>query len=183
MPTVQTADAVVAISHWEELFRLFLILVISWPIGFERDTQHKAAGLRTYGIVGVISTLLTLVSIKVPQLSLAAHGSDPARIATGLLQGIGFIGAGVIMRAEKEKGGKRVEGITTAATIFGVCGLGIAVGMGFYFEALVTAGLVGFDLIVLTKVRDWVYKKFPKLAPTSNGDGLAAQKRDSTTDK
>jgi putative Mg2+ transporter-C (MgtC) family protein len=104
--------------------------------------------MRTNAMVGIGSTLMTLASIQTFALFPEARNVDPARIAAQLVVGIGFIGAGVILR----EGGRKVVGLTTAATMWVVCGLGIAVGMGLYLEALTAFALSFFTFFMLTPI-------------------------------
>ena len=138
------------VSNQEAFIRLMIITVISALIGMEREYHHKPAGLRTNVMVGLGSTLMTLASVKVLEITPVLQGIDPARISAQIVTGIGFIGAGAILRPSSGKG--NVVGLTTAATLWVVCGLGIAVGMGFYFEAILTTLLVFFTFIVLSKI-------------------------------
>lgn len=138
------------VSNQEAFIRLMIITVISALIGMEREYHHKPAGLRTNVMVGLGSTLMTLASVKVLEITPNLQGIDPARISAQIVTGIGFIGAGAILRPSSGKG--NVVGLTTAATLWVVCGLGIAVGMGFYFEAIFTTLLVFFTFIILSKI-------------------------------
>ena len=138
------------ITDQDALVRLLIITVISALIGMEREYHHKPAGLRTNVMVGLGATLMTITSVKVLEISPVIAGVDPARIAAQIITGIGFIGAGVILRPSSGQG--QVVGLTTAATLWVVCGLGIAVGMGFYKEAIATTALVFFTFLILSKV-------------------------------
>ena len=119
----------------ESIVRLILAFVLSGIIGLEREVRLKPAGLRTHVLVGLGSALLTLVSIH------AFPGSDPARIASSIVVGIGFIGAGTIVKTKE-----RVIGLTTAATLWIVSSIGIATGAGFYLIAAITTALAFFTL-------------------------------------
>ncbi|TCP31541.1 putative Mg2+ transporter-C (MgtC) family protein [Scopulibacillus darangshiensis] len=122
------------------LLRLGLSAVLGMVIGLERELKQKPLGLKTCIIISVSSCLLTIVSIQG-----AIHYSemtdnirtDPMRLSAQIVSGIGFIGAGVILR----RGTLSVSGVTTAAIIWGASGLGIAVGSGFYYESI-TGGLI-----------------------------------------
>ena len=104
------------------------LLVLSWflggLIGWQREVKGHAAGLRTHALVCGGSCLLSL-------LSFSGQGGDKGRIAAQIITGIGFLGAGVILRR-----GVTVRGLTTAATVWLVAGVGIAVGAGFHFAVL-----------------------------------------------
>jgi len=119
------------ISNLDLLIRLALAAALGGLVGFEREHLKRPAGLRTNMMVCVGSALITLTSI------FAISGSDPARIAAGIVTGIGFIGAGTIFRAEN-----RIIGLTTAASLWAVAGIGMAVGAGFYFPAFVASVLI-----------------------------------------
>ena len=139
------------ISNPEVYSRLVLSMVLSGLIGIEREYHHKPAGLRTNVMVGLGSCLLTIASVRAVDL---VHGPgisvDPTRIAAQIITGIGFIGAGAILRPTNDKGS--VVGLTTAATLWVVSGLGIAIGLGFYAEAIATTILVFFTFIFLSKI-------------------------------
>lgn len=121
--------------------RIGVALVCGVGIGVNRDLHHKPAGFRTFGLVAVGSAVITLVA-----LSLAP--ADPAavsRIAQGILTGIGFLGAGLIVRRERSQ---RVSGLTTAAAVWATAGLGVACGLGLYLLA-VSALVVMLLVLVL----------------------------------
>lgn len=129
------------------IFRLLASAVLSGIIGLEREFKHKPAGLRTNILVGVGSTLITLTSVFVGGIS----NSNPIGIAPGVIIGIGFLGGGLIIRSRGE-----VHGITTAATIWIVAAVGLAVGVGFYSAALITTviSLVVLYLFSSEKLRE-----------------------------
>ncbi|MGA2368861.1 MAG: MgtC/SapB family protein [Dehalococcoidia bacterium] len=108
----------------EAALRLLLSAVLGAAIGFQRELAHKPAGLRTHILICVGSALFTVVSV----LGFSST-VDPSRVAAGVVTGIGFIGAGVIMRGAR---GDRVVGITTAASVWITAAIGIAAGVGLY---------------------------------------------------
>lgn len=120
--------------------KLLLAAVLGGLVGLERELRRKPAGLRTNMFLCVGSTLFTLLSDEIGQ----RFGGDHVRIAAQLIPGIGFIGAGAILR---EQGA--VVGVTTAATIFVVASIGMAIGGGLYFTAVFTAVLILLALSVL----------------------------------
>ncbi len=127
----------------EDFIRLGVSLALGTAIGLEREVSDKAAGLRTNVFIALGSTLFTLVSLRFPY--------DPARIAAQIVSGIGFIGAGSILRE-----GERVTGLTTAATIWTVAAIGMAVGYGhFTLACLATAGAL-FIQLAFTNVDIWI---------------------------
>ena len=152
------------VTEFDIVIRLGLIAVLAGVIGLEREYHRRPAGLRTNVMVGIGATLVTLASIRTIELWPHVTAVDPSRIAAQLISGIGFIGAGVILHERNRK----VIGLTTAATLWVVCGLGIAVGMGLFMEALTAFALVMFTFFALTPVvnairlrRQEVDKLFP----------------------
>lgn len=122
-------------EHWEIVERLLAGLLAGSAIGFERSFQGRPAGLRTHALVCLSSTLLMLVTVY--QAQWFPQGGDlvridPTRMAQGVMTGIGFLGAGVII-----KGGAAVRGLTTAASIWITAALGVLAGIGFYFPLIV----------------------------------------------
>ena len=115
------------------LLKLGLAVLLGGVIGLEREISGKPAGLRTNILICVGAALLTDVSIRIVG---GPGGGDPSRLAAQIITGIGFIGAGTIMQSSGT-----ITGLTSAATIWVVCAIGITVGAGFFLEA-VGAGLV-----------------------------------------
>jgi putative Mg2+ transporter-C (MgtC) family protein len=115
----------------EMVLRLVLALVLGGVIGFQRERSGKEAGLRTHILICSGAALFTVVSIY------GFPGSDPARIAAGIVTGIGFLGAGVILH----RSGGEVVGLTTAATIWAVAAIGLAAGAGLYIISVVATVL------------------------------------------
>ena len=120
------------VLHLGLLLQLGLAVMCGGAIGMERELSGKPAGLRTNILICVGATLFTVLSLK-----LAAGRGDPARIAAQILPGVGFIGAGTILHARGA-----VTGLTSAATIWVVAAIGMALGSGAYTEALGTTVLV-----------------------------------------
>ena len=129
--------------EYELIVRLFLSLLFGAIIGFEREYKSKAAGFRTITIISIGSTLFTICSYK-----LGGPG-NPDRIASNIITGMGFIGAGVIF-----KDGATVSGLTTAATIWIAAAMGMALGIGEYFVAGLTLGLAIVVLLLFEKIQD-----------------------------
>ena len=126
----------------EILLKIFLAAILGGLIGLEREIAQKEAGLRTNILIAIGSALLTILSIKLAEsFSLA----DPSRIASQIVTGIGFLGAGAIIQARFA-----VHGLTTAATIWSVAAIGMTVGIGYYFIAF---AVTLFILIILTSFR------------------------------
>ena len=116
----------------EMVLRLLLAAALGAAIGFQRERAGKAAGIRTHSLICLGSALFAAVS------ALAFPDADPTRIAAGIVTGIGFLGAGAIIHRE----GGLVGGLTTAATIWVVAGIGLAAGAGMYIVAAAAAVLV-----------------------------------------
>jgi putative Mg2+ transporter-C (MgtC) family protein len=137
-------------TPWAELdviLRLILAAVVGGVIGLDRERAHKWAGIRTLLLVCLGSTLFTIVSIYgFGDPSDTSRIADPARLAAGIVVGIGFLGAGVILHSEKG-----VVGLTTAAAVWAVAAVGVAIGCGLYLIALATAVLMLVALRLHTK--------------------------------
>lgn len=134
-------------TEYDVIMRVVLSGLLGGLIGLERESLNKSAGFRTHILVCVGSALIMIVSQEIYLLYKGETPMDPARIAAQVVSGIGFLGAGTIMRE-----GATVKGLTTAATLWVVAGVGLAVGAGVYFAALVTTGVVFISLIYLGKV-------------------------------
>ncbi len=122
----------------ETVFRLFLAVGLGGLIGFERQLKHRPAGLRTHMLVSLGATIFTVISLS--------FDIEPARIAAGIVAGIGFLGAGSIIA---HKG--HIRGITSAATLWVVAGIGLSVGVGQYLFAIIGA-LIVFAVLQLGKI-------------------------------
>jgi putative Mg2+ transporter-C (MgtC) family protein len=120
--------------------KLGISAVLGMVIGLERELKRKPVGLKTCLVISTVSCLLTIVSIESAYLfPIKDHITmDPLRLAAQIVSGIGFLGAGVILR----RGNDSISGLTTAALIWGAAGIGIAVGAGFYREALFSVVLL-----------------------------------------
>src|SRR3954447_369370 len=148
--------------HWAEaLLRLSLAAALGGAVGFERELRDREAGLRTHMLVALGSALFTIVSAYGFHEFLTSGQSvvraDPTRIAAQIVTGIGFLGAGAIIRQ-----GLSVRGLTTAATLWVVAALGLAAGAGYYSGAVITTALVLFALYPL---RIAAYRLIRRLRP------------------
>jgi len=128
----------------EMVLRLLLATVLGAIIGYQRERAGKAAGLRTNSLICLGAALFTVVSFY--GFSLTA---DPARVAAGIVTGIGFLGAGTILR----RGRGIVEGLTTAATIWAVAAVGLAAGAGLYLICTVAMALIWIVLFLPRPIR------------------------------
>ncbi|MFZ4456145.1 MAG: MgtC/SapB family protein [Bacteroidales bacterium] len=127
-------------------FRILLSVLIGGVIGYERQRSKHSTGFRTFTLISVGSTVMMLVSIYLPQEFWGVYNSDPTRLAGQVVSGIGFLGAGAIIQS---KGA--IRGMTTAATIWIVSALGLAVGAGMYSVSLMGMVVTLFVLINLAK--------------------------------
>jgi putative Mg2+ transporter-C (MgtC) family protein len=134
-------DELFRFFDWEILIQILLATILGGAIGLEREFSGRAAGFRTHILVCVGSTIIVLASTAIPRLFGTDYEEtlriDPGRISAGIVTGIGFLGAGAIIRR-----GDFVRGLTTAACIWFAAALGIVIGMGFYLLALVSTILV-----------------------------------------
>jgi putative Mg2+ transporter-C (MgtC) family protein len=151
---VLLAASVPAIDWPEVLLRLALAAVLGSVLGLERELREREAGLRTHLLVSVGSALFTLVSAYGFHEFLNSGASvvraDPARIAAQIVTGIGFLGAGAIIRQ-----GLSVRGLTTAATLWVVAAIGMAAGAGYYSAAVFTTAVA---LVALWPLRYLAYR-------------------------
>ena len=137
--------------------RLVLALLLGGVIGIERELKNRSAGCRTHILVAVGSCLFMLVSLSMPRIidSMMPHGivnnADPGRIAAQVVSGIGFLGAGAILQSKR-----RVIGLTTAASLWAVAAVGLAVGAGLYLTAAVATLLTFIILTWFSKLEDQI---------------------------
>ncbi len=151
-----------SIQNWldpvygEIAIRLFSALLIGGLIGLERSYHGRPAGFRTHALVCMSTALLMLVTVYenrwFPGISQGRIALDPTRLAQGIMTGIGFLGAGTIM-----KEGLSVRGLTTAASIWTTAAIGILIGIGFYFPALLATALT-FGTLSLFR---WIESRIP----------------------
>ncbi|WP_054511308.1 MgtC/SapB family protein [Chryseobacterium sp. ERMR1:04] len=131
-------------SIQNELLLIFISVILGLFIGAEREYQNKSAGLRTFILVCFGSCLFTVLSIKIGI-------GNPDRLAANIITGIGFLGAGVIF-----KGDNKIEGITTATTIWATASIGMAVGSGYVYLSLLGTALILFILHSLTYLQGFI---------------------------
>lgn len=129
----------------EMILQLALACLLGGMVGLEREYSKKTAGLKTYILVSLGATVFAIISQSAYDMFLGDTSFDPSRMASQVIVGIGFLGAGAII-----KRGDEIHGVTTAAGIWIAAAIGLAVGTGLYFLAIATALIA---LIVLTLVR------------------------------
>ncbi len=132
----------------EIVIKLVLAAVIGSLLGFERKIHNRPGGTRTHALVCLGSTLFTITSLGF------SGNADPSRIAAGIVTGIGFLGAGTIFKTKN-----RVLGLTTAAELWTVAAIGIAIGIGLYFTAIATAVIVFIILVHGKRVEEKLVEK------------------------
>ncbi len=137
-PEVTTLSAV---------FKMCLSMVLGSIVGFERKRKGQPAGLRTFALISMGATLAMLLSIYVPQEYLGLKNGDPGRIAAQVITGIGFLGAGAIIQMKGS-----VRGLTTAAGIWMVATIGMAVGVGMYLVSIIATALILFILVQIETI-------------------------------
>ena len=136
----------------EVIIKFCIAVLLGGLIGFEREHFKKAAGLRTNILICLGSCSATILSINASRLFGVAQTTpaDPTRIAAGILTGIGFLGAGAIMKSQAG-----VKGLTTAATIWVVAILGMLIGAGYYVESILLTTLTTFVLYGIGKIEKY----------------------------
>ena len=138
------------------ILNLLGALALGLLVGYERSYHGRAAGMRTYGLVCMASCALTVIG-GYPEFWFGGHinshlgSTDPTRIVQGIVTGIGFLGAGVIMRE-----GFNISGLTTAASIWASSVIGVMVGLGFYLSAMGLSFLCAMAMIFLYKLEAWL---------------------------
>ena len=161
---------------WEGLVQILVAVVLGGLIGLEREFTGRAAGLRTHILVCVGATIIVLASGSIPRIFgdnfQETLRIDPGRIAAGIVTGIGFLGAGAILRK-----GSYVRGLTTAACIWFAASLGIVIGLRFYFLAASSTAVVllvlRIDDLFESRIAAPVYRKVRIEADTREVDALA----------
>ncbi len=128
----------------ELMLRLLMVLLVGGLIGAEREYRNKSAGFRTMILICLGSFLFTTFSISI-------SGSDTDRIASNIVTGIGFLGAGVIFQSEN-----RINGLTTAATIWAVAALGMGIADGHYTLVMIATAIVFVSLLFLTRLESLI---------------------------
>lgn len=141
------------IAEQDILIRLAIAAALGMIVGYERERQNQPAGLRTHTILAIGSCLAMTVSINLAmQFQPLAPNGDPARLAAQVISGIGFLGAGAILRY-----GTNVKGLTTAASLWTNAIIGLAVGAGHFVAAIGTAALLLIILVLLNVLeKKWI---------------------------
>mgnify|MGYP003418414284 CR=1 FL=1 len=143
-------------SHYEIFVRLSIAMICGMVIGAERLFAHKTAGMRTYALVSMGSALLVVISQIAGEMFVKDGSFDPIRMASQVVVGVGFLGAGLIVLRDKE-----VTGLTTASGLWVCAAIGMAAGFGLYGLAMIATFLTLFIFVVL-----WFFEqRFKKFIP------------------
>lgn len=139
---------------WEDVFKLVLAMVLGGLVGLEREITNRPAGFRTHTLVCMGSTLVMVTSMHLFRLYHDIVNLDPARLSAQVISGIGFLGAGTILKDKT-----RVRGLTTAASLWVVACIGLAVGAGLYGLSILVAVLAYVTLILLKKMEGFLKQR------------------------
>jgi len=147
------------LNRTDILIKLGLTALLGLIIGFEREMKGKPVGLKTSLVISIVSCLLTIVSIEAAYISKNSEHinitMDPLRLAAQIVSGVGFLGAGVILRRENDS----ISGLTTAAMIWGAAGIGVVVGAGFYTAAITGVILIIFSVEIVPLIMNYIGPK------------------------
>ena len=141
------------ITEQEIIIRLAIAAALGMIVGFERERQNQPAGLRTHTILAIGSCLAMTISINLAmQFQPLVPNGDPARLAAQVVSGIGFLGAGAILRY-----GTSVKGLTTATSLWTIAMVGLAIGAGHFFSGIATTGMLLMILVLLNVLeKKWI---------------------------
>ena len=154
--------------------RLLLACAMGGLVGFEREWRHKDSGLRTNMLICMGAALFTLMGA-----ALAGNSEDKSRVASNIVQGIGFLGAGLILHTRN-----RVLGLTSAASVFVVAAIGMTCGAGLYFEAAFATGIVLLSLQSIGAFEARLgWKRYPMLYEVRADVGMALPKQSTTPEQ
>lgn len=149
------------IEIYMPFFQMILAMILGAVLGAERTFAGKPAGVRTYGLVSMGSCLLIISSVLIDNQYIGLTNFDPMRLAAGIVTGIGFIGAGVMIFKEN-----KLEGLTTAAGLWVACGIGIAIGFKLFALSIFATFLTLFTFTIL-----WFFEE--KFRKTFKRDNLS----------
>ena len=142
------------IPELEIIIRLGIAAALGMLVGFERERQNQPAGLRTHTILAIGSCLAMTISINIAmQFTAFVPNGDPGRLAAQVISGIGFLGAGAILRY-----GTSVKGLTTATSLWTIAVVGLAIGAGHYVAGLATTAMLLIILVLLNVLeKKWIH--------------------------
>jgi len=145
------------LTEVQMIIRLIYAALLGGIIGIEREVHEKAAGFRTHILVCIGSCIIMLTSMHIFEIYKGIADADPGRIAAQVVSGIGFLGAGTIIRSRVS-----IVGLTTAASLWSIAGVGLAVGSGLFIVSAFATVLILASLLVLSKVHYKVNRKMNK---------------------
>ncbi|KAB3537710.1 MgtC/SapB family protein [Alkaliphilus pronyensis] len=152
------------------IIRLLVATLLGGVIGIERESVKRAAGFRTHILVCTGAALVMLLSIFIFENYKSFTSTDPARLGAQVISGIGFLGAGTII-----KDGNTIKGLTTAASLWSVASIGLALGAGFYSGAVITAIIVLIALKIFSKLEIYIPDRRSIIAIKLNIDNVPGQ--------
>lgn len=162
------------ITEQEIVIRLAIASLLGMIVGFERERQNQPAGLRTHTILAIGSCLAMTISITLAmQFTPLVPNGDPARLAAQVVSGIGFLGAGAILRY-----GTSVKGLTTATSLWTTAMVGLAIGAGHFFSGIATTVMLLFILVLLNVIeKKWIkgYETITVLVTAIDNPSLAEE--------
>jgi len=141
-------------DSWEVLLRICVAAILAGLVGLERETARRPAGFRTHILVSVSSCLVMIGNLYAFELFKNQANMDPMRLGAQVISGIGFLGAGTIL-----KEGATIRGLTTAASLWSVACIGLVCGLGFYVGAVFATIFVLISLIALNRIENMINKK------------------------
>ncbi|MGQ0286682.1 MgtC/SapB family protein [Pasteurellaceae bacterium 22721_9_1] len=154
-------DSAIHSSHFLILAKICVAMCLGGIIGLERELKRKPVGVKTCVIIAITTCILTIVSIQSAEYYAEVSENirtDPMRLAAQVISGIGFLGAGVILR----KSNDAISGLTTAAIIWSAAGIGIASGAGFFFDAIIATMMIFVAIRLSPIVQRYVQRRRPK---------------------
>lgn len=160
------------INYETAVLRLLVSFIAGMLIGIEREAHSQPAGLRTHILISIGSTMAMLLSIFIPQEYTGFLNGDPGRIAAQVVTGIGFLGAGTILRF-----GVNVRGLTTAASIWAMAIIGLSIGAGLFKISALATGIILFSLTIMDLMEKFFFQDriFKKIQVTLRRDTVAVE--------
>ncbi|MBV8622185.1 MAG: MgtC/SapB family protein [Herbaspirillum sp.] len=155
-------------TDYLEIFsRLVIALLIGCAIGIDRNLRGKPTGMKTLGLVALGSALVTMAAMNFALADLDQHRDAISRAIQGIITGIGFLGAGVIIHEQKTE---KVRGLTTAASIWVTAAVGIVCGAGWWRVALMATALILGLFVVGRPIEQWLHRKWLDKSPDERAD-------------
>ncbi len=154
-------------DYLEVFYRLCIALLIGCAIGIDRNLRGKPTGMKTLGLVALGSALVTMAAMNFALGDEDHHSDAVSRAIQGIITGIGFLGAGVIIHEQKTE---KVRGLTTAASIWVTAAVGIVCGAGWWRVALMSTGLILGLFVVGRPIEQWLHRKWLDKSPDERAD-------------